>query len=87
MERRQTAQRRQVHLFVADERRVGPHDRRKANLRLVDLERERAKIERIRAFKEKDQAEPTGTSLFSKNRLVYLGLVLAVVLVALFLIT
>jgi hypothetical protein len=88
MERRQTAERRQVHLFVAEDRRRGPHDRRKANLRLVDLEKERAKIERIRALKEKDKTkhESTNRPLFPTNRLIYLGLVLVIVLAVLFLI-
>ncbi len=89
MERRQTAERRQVHLFVAEDRRKGPYDRRRANLRLVDLEKERAKIERIRAYREKDKDKPESTKapLFSTNRLIYLGLVLVIVLAVLFLIT
>jgi hypothetical protein len=89
MERRQTAERRQVHLFVAEDRREGPHDRRKAHLKLVDLEQERAKIERIRAFKAKDKnkTESTKSPLFSTNRLIYLGVVLVIVLAALLLIT
>lgn len=89
MERRQTAERRQVHLFVAEDRRKGPYDRRKANLRLVDLEKERAKIERIRAFREKDKNkhEPAKAPLLSTKRLIYVGLVLVIVLAALFLMT
>lgn len=86
MERRQTAERREVHLFVGDERREGPHDRRSSGKKHVDREREQAKIERIRAFKEKDKAASQETPRFSKKRLIYLGVALLIILVALFLI-
>jgi hypothetical protein len=86
MERRKIAKRREVHLFVADERRKGPFDRRGAETRFLEREREREKIERIRAFKQKDQNPSKDTPLFTKKRLVYLGLILIIVLGVLFLI-
>jgi hypothetical protein len=86
MEKRKRADRREAHLFVADERRKGPHERRGADSRLLERERERQKIERIRAFKEKDKTVSHSAPLFTKKRLLYLGLALLVVMVALLLI-
>lgn len=86
MERRKTAERREAHLFVAAERRDGPHDRRGAETRFLEREREREKIERIRAFKESNQSASRTTPLFTKKRLVYLGLILVIVVAVLFLI-
>lgn len=86
MERRKTAERRESHLFVAAERREGPYDRRGAENRFLEREREREKVERIRAFKERDQSASGATPLFTKKRLVYLGLILIVVVAVLFLI-
>ena len=86
MERRKIAKRRAVHLFVADERRKGPFDRRGVETRFLEREREREKIERIRAFKQRDQTISKDTPLFTKKRLVYLGLIVIIVVAVLFLI-
>lgn len=86
MERRRTADRRETHLYVAEDRREGPHDRRGAGVRYQEREQERAKIERIRAYREKDKAASHSAPLFSKKRLVYLGITLLVVIVALLLV-
>lgn len=85
MERRETADRRQAHLFVADERRSGPYDRRNASTRQQEREAERAKIERIRAFKQKDRSASHGKPLFTKQRLLILGGILLVIIIALLL--
>lgn len=82
MERRQTEQRREIHVFVSDERREGPYDRRGAGTRRLQRARERQKIERIRAFKEKGKASLPAPPLITKKRLVYLGLALLVIVVA-----
>ena len=52
MERRKTEDRRQFHVFVADDQREGPYERRDDDARRWEREQEKAKIERIRAFKE-----------------------------------
>lgn len=86
MERRNTETRRQDHVFVADERREGPYDRRGDDARRRESVREKEKIERIRAFKAKDKASPPDTPLITRKRLVYVGLavlVFAVVLILL----
>ena len=85
MERRETADRRQDHLYVANERRSGPHDRRNASTRQREREAERAKIEKIRAFKQKDQSASRGKPLFTTQRLLILGGILLVILIALLL--
>ncbi|HSO17927.1 MAG TPA: hypothetical protein VLT88_00630 [Desulfosarcina sp.] len=80
MERRTTDDRRQDHLYVADERRAGPYDRRNADARLQQREAERAKIERIRSFKQKDRNAAHATPLLTKKRLLILtGVLLAAV--------
>ena len=84
MERRVTGDRRQAHVFVADDRRSGPFDRRNASSRLQAREAERAKIERIRAFKHKDQTAPEKAPLFTKQRLIFLGVALLIIVTALF---
>ncbi len=85
MERRATADRRLVHVFVSDERRNGPYERRGADIRHLERERERKKIERIRAFKEKGQPSPPATPVITKKRLIYVGLALLIIVVASFL--
>lgn len=82
MERRTTATRRQEHLFVADDRRAGPYDRRGDDARRLERMREREKIERIRAFKSRDKAAPPDTMTITKKQLVYVGLFLVVIVVA-----
>lgn len=82
MERRTTATRRQEHLFVADDRRKGPYDRRGDDARRLERVREREKIERIRAFKTKGKAVPPDTLTITKKQLVYVGLALLVIVVA-----
>ena len=86
MERRKTEDRRQVHAFVADDRREGPYERRDDDARRWEREQERAKIERIRAFKEKDKSSPSASPMITTKRLVYIGLALLVIAVAVFLI-
>jgi hypothetical protein len=85
MERRKTENRRQVHLYVADDRRTGPFDRRGDDIRRRERMQEREKIERIRAFKEKDTSTPTDTPTMTKKRLVFACLVLLVIVAALML--
>ncbi len=82
MERRKAEARRQVHVFVSDDRRDGPYERRDDEARRGERERERKKIERIRAFKEKDKAPPPATPMISQKRLIYTGIALLVVVVA-----
>ncbi len=82
MERRKTDKRRQVHMFVSDDRRDGPYERRDDEARRREREREKEKIDRIRAFKEKDNVPPSATPMITKKRLVYIGLALLVVAVA-----
>ena len=82
MERRKTDDRRQVHMFVSDDRRDGPYERRDDETRRREREREREKIERIRSFKEKDNVPPPATPIITPKRLVYIGLALLVFVVA-----
>ncbi len=86
MERRKTDKRRKVHMFVSDDRRDGPYERRDDETRRREREREREKIERIRSFKEKDNVPSPATPMITKKRLIYVGMVVLVLLVALFLI-
>ncbi len=79
MERRKTDKRRQVHMFVSDDRRDGPYERRDDEARRREREREREKIDKIRAFREKDNVPLSATPMITKNRLVYIGLALLVV--------
>jgi hypothetical protein len=81
MERRKAEARRQVHVFVSDDRRDGPYERRDDEARRGERERERKKIEKIRAFKEKDKAPPPAAPMITKMRLIYIGLALLVVVV------
>ena len=86
MERRQTAERRQEHIFVSDDRRSGPFDRRQKSHRRRDIEEEREKIERIRAFKARDRAASSESPpLFTKKRLVWMGLAILGLVVVLYL--
>ena len=82
MERRKTDDRRQVHIFVSDDRRDGPYERRDDETRRRERERERQKIESIRSFKEKDNVPPPATPMITPKRLIYIGLALLVVAVA-----
>jgi hypothetical protein len=86
MERRKADDRRQVHVFVSDDRRDGPYERRDDDARRRERERERKKIERIRAFKEKDNAPPPARPMITQKRLMVVGVVGLVMVVALFLI-
>lgn len=85
MERRKAEDRRQVHVFVSDDRRDGPHERRDDEARRLERERERKKIERIRAFKEKDNAPLPAAPMITRKRLMVVGVVVLVLLAALFL--
>ncbi|BBO69188.1 hypothetical protein DSCA_31180 [Desulfosarcina alkanivorans] len=87
MERRKTETRRQDHLFVADDRRGGPYDRRGDAARRRERMKEKEKIERIRAFKAKDRQKPSasGTPMVTRKRLMAAGLILLVVIITLIL--
>ena len=82
MERRRAENRRQVHLYVADDRRSGPFDRRGDDIRRRERMQEREKIERIRAFKDRDKSSPSDTPTTTKKQLVVAGLVLLVIVAA-----
>ena len=86
MERRKSTDRRQEHLFVSEDRRSGPFDRRDKGHRRREIKEEREKIERIRAFKAKDRAASSASPpLFTKKRLVWMGLAILVLVVVLYL--
>jgi hypothetical protein len=85
MERRMTPDRRLIHIFVADERRSGPYNRRGAETRHRERESEREKIARIRAFKEQSQSSSSTQPLITKKHLFFLGLALLIILVAFYL--
>ena len=72
MERRKGEDRRQVHVFVSEDRRDGPFERRDDETR----EREREKIERIRAYKQKDKAPLPTRPMITKKRMIVVGIVL-----------
>ena len=78
MERRKGADRRQVHVFVSNDRRNGPHDRRGDEFRRRERAREREKIERIQAFKEKAKAPSSAAPMITKKRLLCVGLAILV---------
>lgn len=84
MERRQTAERRKIHMFVSEERRTGPHERRGADARRRESAREREKIARIRAFKEKDKVSVPARPLITRKRLLFVGLGLLIIIGILF---
>ena len=67
MERRKTEDRRQVHMFVSDDRRDGPYERRDDETRRRERERERQKIESIRSFKEKDNVPLPATPMITQK--------------------
>jgi hypothetical protein len=86
MDKRKNLERRQDHLFVSDDRRSGPFDRRRTGTRREEIEAEREKIERIRAFKAKDQAHAASSTapVLTKKKLIFLGAaVLAIVTILL----
>ena len=85
MEKRKVADRRQDHMFVSDDRRTGPYDRRSPVVRREEIEAEQEKIERIRAFKAKDQAASSAAPLFTTKRLILLGAAALALIVVLFL--
>ena len=84
MERRTTETRRQDHVFVRDERRQGPHDRR-ATRPDAGKESGKKKNRKHSAFKAKDKAPPPETLTKTKKQLVSVGLVLLVIVVAIIL--
>ena len=86
MERRTGDSRRQHHAFVSDDRRDGPYERRGDDVRRRERELEREKIEKIRAFKEKDNIPSPGPPIITRQRLIYLGIAMLVVVIAVFLI-
>ena len=76
MERRKAEDRRQVHVFVSEDRRDGPFERRDDETRRREREREREKIERIRAYKQKDKAPLPTRPMITKKRMIVVGIVL-----------
>ncbi|MEE4112013.1 MAG: hypothetical protein V2I40_04310 [Desulfobacteraceae bacterium] len=86
MERRKAEARRQVHVFVSDDRRDGPYERRGDETRRRERERERKKIERIRSFKEKDKAHAPVAPMMTGKGLTVVGIVLLVLVATWFLI-
>jgi hypothetical protein len=87
MERRILADRRQMHVFVFEDRRSGPFDRRDKNHRRREVEEQREKIERIRAFKARDKAAASASPpLLTRKRLTWIGLAFLLLVVVLFLI-
>ena len=89
MERRKSPDRRKMHVFFSDERRLGPFDRRDAAERLEQRKREMEKIEKIKAYRQRDAAANTpsptqGTGRFKWAVVLGLVVVLAVAAFALF---
>ena len=84
MEKRQSVDRRQEHLFVSDDRRSGPYDRRRPPSRREEIEAEKEKIARIQAFKAMKTTADTSQPLFTPKRLALLGLALVLLLAMLF---
>lgn len=87
MERRKVPDRRKVHTFFSDERRTGPFDRRNADARRRERAEEMKKINEIRMFKEQDTSSATTTAAPPSRRkqLIVAGLVLFLLVIALFL--
>lgn len=69
-------------MFVSDERRTGPFDRRGADTRRLEREREIRKIEEIRSYKAKNSAPPPAEPLLNRKRLTFLGLALVLIVIA-----
>lgn len=85
VERRTLADRRKVHMFVSEERRKGPHDRRGAEQRRRERTLEREKIEKIQSFKEKKKLPASPASpVITKKLLVCIGLTLLLLVIVLF---
>lgn len=86
MERRKLADRRRMHVFVSDERRTGPFDRRNADARRRDRAEEMKKISEIRKFKEEEASRPVPASATTPRRkqLLVLGIVVLLLAIALF---
>ena len=84
MEKRKSTDRRKAHLFVSNDRRTGPFDRRSSKSRHEEIESEKEKIARIRAYKAKDKAASSAPSLFTPKRLVFLGVALLILFMLLF---
>lgn len=82
MERRKEPDRRQTHMFVSNERRTGPFDRRGADMRRLEREEEIRKIEKLRAYRQKDSTPPPAAPLLTRKRLVYIGIALVLILFA-----
>ncbi|WP_155323849.1 hypothetical protein [Desulfosarcina ovata] len=83
MERRIGIDRRQVHMFVANERRIGPYDRRGADTRRQERAQQIKKIDTIRSYKEKTRSASGVSPAFSSRRMVYVGVILLIILVIL----
>ena len=87
MERRAIADRRQVHMFFANDRRTGPHDRRGADIRREQRAKEIKKIKALMAYKEKEQDAPAKSSTLTRKRIAYIGVVLAIVVIVIAMLT
>jgi len=83
MERRKMPDRRRVHVFVSQDRRTGPYDRRGASSRLRERAQEMEKIKRIQSFKEKDKIAAPAAFGLDKKRIIFLVLAALILIVAL----
>lgn len=83
MERRKIPDRRKLHVFVAKDRRKGPHDRRGAAARSRERTREMEQIQKIRAFKDKATMQPSFMPWMDKKRMVFLALAALLIVIAL----
>ena len=68
-------------MFVSNERRTGPFDRRGAAMRHREREMEIRKIKQLRRYKEKDRATPSAEPLLTRKRLTLLGLALVLIVI------
>lgn len=86
MERRKIPDRRKVHLFISEERRTGPFDRRNADVRRRERAEELKKIQDIRRFRERDPVSPTpaGADYPGRKKLVAVGVALLLLAIAFF---
>jgi hypothetical protein len=68
-------------MFVSNERRTGPFDRRGADMRHRERQMELRKIKQLRRYKERDRATPSAEPLLNKKRLTLLGLALVLIVI------
>ena len=68
-------------MFVSDERRVGPYDRRGAANRRRERAQEIKKIHQINTFKNKKRESSSAEPLLTRKRLTFLGLALVLIVI------